>query len=133
MPGVINASTMGGNMTGAHSSAGGFDWEGKQPGQKVNFGIFYVNYDLIETLSIDIAQGRTFSKQFGLDSSSSIIFNEAAIAAMGLNDPVGKTIKFFGEDRQIVGVTKNFHFESLYEEVKPVCLSTGQNGPINQW
>ncbi len=113
---------MGGNMVGGHSSAGAFDWPGKQPVQKINFGIFYVNYDLIELLGIDLSQGRMLSAQFGSDSTASIVFNQAAIDAMGLKDPVGKTIQFFGDSRQIVGVTKNFHFESLYEEVKPVCF-----------
>jgi hypothetical protein len=122
LPGVLNASNMAGNMTGSHSSAFGFDWPGKRADQRINFGIFYVNYDLIETLGIQMAQGRTFSTRFSTDSSDAIIFNEAAIAAMGLENPVGKTVKFFGDDKQIVGVTKNFHFESLYEQVKPVCF-----------
>jgi putative ABC transport system permease protein len=38
---------------------------------------------------------------------------------MGLKDPVGKTVRFWGRDRQIVGVVKDFNFESLYEPVKP--------------
>ncbi len=122
LPGVVNASVMGGNLTGGHSSAGAFDWPGKGADQQVNFGIFYVDYDLIETLAIPLAGGRTLSREFPTDSTSAILFNEAAIAAMGLRDPVGKTVGFFGKDRQIVGVTKNFHFESLYEQVKPVCF-----------
>ncbi len=122
LPGVVHASGMGGNLTGAHSSAGAFDWPGKGADQQVNFGIFYVNYDLLETLAIPLASGRPLSRAFPTDSTSAILFNQAAIDAMGLEDPVGKTVGFFGKDRQIVGVTKNFHFESLYEEVKPVCF-----------
>jgi ABC-type antimicrobial peptide transport system permease subunit len=38
---------------------------------------------------------------------------------MGLKDPIGKTVKFWDQTRQIVGIVKNFHFESLYETVKP--------------
>jgi ABC-type antimicrobial peptide transport system permease subunit len=38
---------------------------------------------------------------------------------MGLKDPVGKTIRFWDHDRKIVGVAKDFNFESLYENVKP--------------
>ena len=38
---------------------------------------------------------------------------------MGLKDPIGKTVSIWGEDRQIIGVTKDFHFESLYENIRP--------------
>lgn len=46
-----------------------------------------------------------------------IIFNEAGIAFMGLKDPIEKTVKLYGKERQIVGVVKNFHFESLQKSI----------------
>jgi ABC-type antimicrobial peptide transport system permease subunit len=48
-----------------------------------------------------------------------VIFNEAAIEAMGLSNPVGKIVNIWGGDREIIGVTKNFHFQSLYQSIKP--------------
>jgi ABC-type antimicrobial peptide transport system permease subunit len=39
---------------------------------------------------------------------------------MGFKNPIGKKIKVWGEDRPIIGVTKNFHFQSLHEKVKPL-------------
>jgi ABC-type antimicrobial peptide transport system permease subunit len=74
---------------------------------------------MLQTLGIGISQGRAFSRDFGTDSTK-IIFNEAAIKAMGIKEPVGKTIRLWGQERQIVGVSKNFHFQSLHEEVKPL-------------
>ncbi len=38
---------------------------------------------------------------------------------MGLKDPISKTVKFWNHERQIVGIVKDFNFESLYETVKP--------------
>jgi hypothetical protein len=55
--------------------------EGKSPDAIVAFEVFRVNYDLIETLDMQMAKGRSFSKLFGKEASN-IIFNEAAIAAM---------------------------------------------------
>jgi ABC-type antimicrobial peptide transport system permease subunit len=75
-------------------------------------------------------EGRTFSRDFGADSAK-IIFNEAAIDFMGLTNPVGKTIKLWGEDREIIGVTKNFHFESFHEEVKPLFFRLTPDGAWN--
>ena len=78
-----------------------------------------VDYGLMEMLGLQMNEGRTFSKQFG-NESGKIIFNEAAIEAMGIKDPIGKMISsdMWGE-KQIVGVVKDFHFESLYKKVKP--------------
>jgi ABC-type antimicrobial peptide transport system permease subunit len=73
-----------------------------------------------------MATGRGFLRQFGSDSAK-IIFNQAAIDAMGLKDPVGKTISLWGTPHQIIGVARNFHFESLHEEVKPCFFLLASN------
>jgi ABC-type antimicrobial peptide transport system permease subunit len=78
-------------------------------------------------LDIKMLEGRPFSKKFGSEDAS-ILFNEAAIKAMGLKDPVGKTIKLWGKDYKIVGVTQNFHFQSLYEKVKPCFIRLNPSG-----
>ncbi len=74
---------------------------------------------MIETMGVEMAIGRTFSKEFGADSTK-IIFNEKAIRFMGLTDPIGKVVKLWGQDVEIIGVAKDFHFESLHEQVKPL-------------
>jgi ABC-type antimicrobial peptide transport system permease subunit len=66
-----------------------------------------------------MAAGRPFSRKF-VDGNTKIVFNEAAIEVMGLKDPLGKIVKFQGNPVEIIGVTKNFHFESLHEKVKPL-------------
>ncbi|MGC1241307.1 MAG: FtsX-like permease family protein, partial [Chryseosolibacter sp.] len=48
-----------------------------------------------------------------------IILNETAISVMGLEEPVGERFNLWGNDYTIIGVTKDFHFTSLHEEVKP--------------
>jgi ABC-type antimicrobial peptide transport system permease subunit len=120
VPGVINSSTFGENITDNGSSTSGITWEGKTSGD-IEFGNLEVDYELIELFGFEMKEGRTFSRQFNMESSK-IIFNETAIAAMGIKDPVGKTIRLWGEQRQIIGVVKDFHFESLYEKVKPCFL-----------
>jgi putative ABC transport system permease protein len=72
--------------------------------------------------------GRSFSRSFG-DEQTKIILNETAVHLMHLKDPVGKTIKLFDQPRQIIGVVKDFHFESLHEPVKQsyMILANGSN------
>jgi len=118
-PGVINASYMYGNLAGGISSrSGGLAWDGQTLDQRnTKFDYLDIDFGLIETLNLKVEQGRSFSPEFGSDTSA-IIFNKAAIKAMGIKDPVGKTVNFYGK-RQIIGVIDDFHFESLFEKVKP--------------
>ncbi|MGZ5133970.1 MAG: ABC transporter permease [Flavitalea sp.] len=118
IPGVVNASSMDGDMIGKHSGGGGINWPGKLSGQGIEFAGLDVDYDLMETFGLVMAEGRRFSREFGSDSSN-VIFNEAAIAAMGLKNPVGQTVEMWGRKKQIIGVVKNFHFESLYKKLGP--------------
>ena len=88
-----------------------------------------VGYDLMEMLDIKMINGRRFSRQSDT-ASSGIILNKAAVYAMGLKDPIGKTVDFWGSSYQIIGIADNFHFESLYEKVKPClvrCVPAGNN------
>jgi len=124
-PGIVNASSIGHDMTGHNSGTFGIWWEGKAEDDKTEFENVGVNYEMMQTLGIQMKEGRLFSKDFSADSSK-IIFNEAAVKFMGLKDPIGKTIKLWGEDMQIVGVARDFHFESLHENVKPLFFRLSQ-------
>ncbi len=129
IPGITHASTIGHNLTGHANGTNGVEWEGKDPNDKTEFEAVAVDYDMLETLGISMKQGRSFSKAFGVDSTK-IIFNEAAIRFMGLTDPIGKKVKMWGTDMQIVGIAKDFHFQSLHEKVKPLLFYLA---PGNTW
>jgi putative ABC transport system permease protein len=128
IPGVVQASSMQGNMLNDHGNTSDLEWIGKGPGDKTSFAGLWVDYDLLETLGIDLVEGRSFSSRFGSDSSK-MILNEAAIAVMELTDPIGKKIRLWNREYEIIGVVKNFHFASLYEEIKPAffCYSSYNN------
>jgi len=115
--GVVKASSFDHNLLGDHGGTTGMEWEGKDPALKIQYANLEVGYDFIETVGIEMEAGRAFSRE--ISPERQIIFNEDAIEKMGIKDPVGKIIKLWGEERQIVGVTKNFNFESLYEEIGP--------------
>jgi putative ABC transport system permease protein len=117
LPGVAGAASYSHNLTGNHGSIDGLQWPGKTPGQDIDFANLEVGYGFIETMGIKMKEGRNFSNN--ASSFNEIVFNEAAIKKMGLKDPIGKTIQFWGMKRQIVGVTEDFNFESLYQGIKP--------------
>lgn len=125
--GVVNAASLRDDLTFNITSTTGLTWKGENQEERVDFKYLTVNYDLIETLGIQITAGRAFSRKFGAEDSK-IIFNEAAIAAMGLEDPVGKTVIQWEQEKEIIGVVKNFHFESLHERVKPCFIQLSPDG-----
>ncbi|MCO5934866.1 ABC transporter permease [Mucilaginibacter sp. RB4R14] len=96
-----------------------------------------VDADYIPTMDMKMAQGRNFSKDMQTDSSA-VIINEAAAKFLGFADPINKTVyQSLGGDRKgttpnvkechIVGVVKDFHFNSLREKIDPIVLTYGQN------
>ena len=121
IPGVVNATLFFHDLVGDHGGTWGLSWEGKDPDATIKFGNLEVGYDFIETLSMEMAEGRSYSKDHP-DTEDKIIFNEAAIATMGLEDPISKKINLWGKEREIIGIVKNFHFESIHEEIKPCFL-----------
>ncbi len=126
IPGVMKTSSFGHDLVGEYGGTGALKWPGQLEGEKVQFGNLEVDYNWFELLEIKLVEGRPYSKNFGAEGDK-IIFNEAAIKAMDLKDPIGKVIKLWGKEKQIIGVAKNFHFESLYEKVKPCFIQCYPN------
>ena len=90
-----------------------------------------IDYDYIKTMGMQIIKGRNFSKEFGSDSSA-IIINETTAKIIGFKDPVGKQL-FRAVDQQghigaytIIGVVRNFNFETLHHEVGPLAFELSQ-------
>lgn len=120
LPGMVHASSIGQPIVGGRQNTWTIDeWEGKNPDERIIFEMRPVNYGMIELLGVDMVEGRTFSEEYGAEDTK-IIFNEAAIKAMGLENPIGKNIGIQGTQLQIVGVVRDFHFASFHEQVSPL-------------
>ena len=96
-----------------------------------------VDYDYIKTMGMEIVKGRNFSKEFA-DSNSTII-NETTAKFLGYEDPVGQKLYTFTDNNggkisyNIIGVVKNFNFESLREGVGPLCMRLGERGGLGSF
>src|SRR5688500_4446809 len=80
VPGVMNASSVQQNIMqkGNGSSTYGIQWPGKPPGVMIDFAIRPVDFNLVETLGMEVVKGRSFSKKYGTESQG-LLVNETAI------------------------------------------------------
>lgn len=121
VPGVRGISVASHNLMDQMMSTAALSWDGKSADEQIQFENFTVGKGFIEMFGIELLAGRTFAPEQFADTAA-LIFNESAIRAMGLKDPIGKTIQLFGEPHQLIGVVKDFHFAPLYQNIKPLFL-----------
>ena len=93
----------------------------------VNFRIadIVVDHDFLSTYDMPLASGRDFSKEFVTDDTAAVIFNEAAVKAIGWTsneDALNKRVNTNQRRSRVVGVVKDFHFESMREKISPMIF-----------
>ena len=96
-----------------------------------------IAYDVFKTLDIKLVAGREYSEEFPTDQRRSIIVNEALVEKLGIEDPIGKTIReirkvsqrnkphekrIISRSKTIIGVVGDFHFRSLHQKIGPVIM-----------
>jgi predicted permease len=110
------------------SNSGGGDWDGKDPDLSVLIGTNIVNYDFIETLKIELKDGRSFSKEYPSDmgnpddSSANFMINEVLEKIMDKEIAVGERFRFWGMEGRIIGVMKDFHYHSVRSKIEPIIF-----------
>ncbi len=94
--------------------------EGRE--ESITLNMCICDEGFLETMGLEIAGGRFFSREFSTDSRA-VVINEAAASLIGWDDPIGKTISY-GRDETftVVGVVKDYHYESLHQSVRPGAL-----------
>jgi len=112
--------------TEVHNSMLGYDWEGRDPRTVPMIGTLFVGYTFGRTIGWTIREGRDFLPGNAVDSGA-VILNETAVRFTGLKNPVGKVIRWHGEDHPIVGVVKDLVMESPYQPVSPVLFMLASN------
>lgn len=105
----------------------------KEDAKDVGFNYFTADEDYQNTLGISMASGRFFSTEFPSDSSA-VIINEAAARFIGWNNAIGEKLKThwasMNEPRTIIGVVKDFNFQTLKKNITPLVIFPGSDGKI---
>jgi putative ABC transport system permease protein len=135
MPGVVNATMSLYQPTGDEKNKTGLF-----PHRKIDINedilseFWPVDEDYINTMGLKLVNGRNFSKQMSSDTAAMIV-NEAFVRKLGQKDPLNKDIyrdSFGLQQYHIVGVVKDFNYESLRDNIAPLALVfDADNGAIS--
>lgn len=135
VPGVLSATTSG--FLPVSSSSRNDNTFSKEAVMDAKNGFnmqrWTIDENYMGTMGMEVIKGRNFSRSFPSDSSATLI-NETAAKVLGYDDPVGKKLYTIsnvetGEVQafNIIGVVKNFHFESLKQNIGPLCFVYGRS------
>ena len=101
---------------------------GKPEDELIVLSVQIIDEDFLDTYRMELAQGRNFSKDYPTDPDEAILVNEALVTRLGWQEnPIHKEIEMFTSltarrKFRIVGVVKDYHFQSLHEEIQPLIL-----------
>ncbi len=130
----VKASCFGGYLPVQNSSRSDNTWSTEAVmTEKNGFNMqnWRIDYDYIPTMGMEIINGRNFSTEYGSDTLA-IIINETTAKLLGSKNPINQKLYTTDNDDApvvytIVGVVKNFNYESLRKNVGPLCFRLGNN------
>ncbi len=86
----------------------------------VTISRMFTGEEFLDVMGVQITAGRDFSKRLLTDVGDSVIVNEAMVRKMGWAEPLGKSVQ--GGNGRVVGVVRDFHFDSLHQPVAPLMI-----------
>lgn len=130
-PAVRGVTASGELPCAVYSNTSGVSWKGADPESSISFSMLNVDNDFVQTMAIELLEGRDFSREFPADADASVIINAKGRQVMGKTEAVGERMTIGGDEYTIVGVVKDFHFQSLREEVEPLFLFMNRDSIYN--
>ncbi len=87
-----------------------------------------VDHGFLDVMGVDLVDGRNFHAGSEMDVQSTLILNETAVNALGLEDPLGKQLEVINIQGPLIGVISDFHMKSLHQPIEPLVLNYAQVG-----
>ncbi|HVX51659.1 MAG TPA: FtsX-like permease family protein, partial [Chitinophagaceae bacterium] len=103
------------------SNSGGFNWQGKDQSKDVLITIESVSPEYINTMGMQLKEGRDFNPDIKTDSSN-VIINEALAKIMNQKNIVGSVISYGDQKFTVKGVIKDFVYNNMYGTSAPLAL-----------
>ncbi len=118
---AVSVTKTGSPITESWSS-GVMEWKGKKEGDKTIILRLPANDAIVKTLGLQLVAGRDFDLRKYSTDSTALILNESAVKHMGFEDPIGQIVKDNGIDWHVVGVVKDFVFNSPFQKIEPLMI-----------
>ncbi len=105
---------------------------GKDYEEGIQIAQILVEYDFLQTMDLELVEGRFLSQDFPSDSTTAVVINESAAKLLGFQDPIGQRVEYLLQpNREIIGIVKDFHFSSMHSEIGPLALTYTFISPRN--
>lgn len=123
---IEDVTLVGPSPLDINASSSGVVWPKKELAQEnIEFSLLWTAYNFPKVFEVPTVAGNYY-REGSLDTLN-IVLNEKAVKIMGMKDPIGKTIQIWGQQRTIIGVLKDFHNRSLYEDIQPTVFFLDPN------
>ncbi len=109
-----------------------FSPEGRVGVEDANCSVLFVDWDLIDSLGLELIEGRGFSRDHPTDVDNALVVNRAALDAFGWETGVGKRLEQHPREGEtptrgtVVGVVENFQLTSLRRDIEPAVIQVSE-------
>ncbi len=83
--------------------------------------------EYIDLYKFEVIEGRSFDYDLATDKSAAYLINETAVRQIGWDEPLGETLELWGKKGQVIGVLKDFHFESMKNPIGPMAFHISES------
>jgi putative ABC transport system permease protein len=130
-PYILNVSKHNQNVVGGLGN--GWTTTENLKGEEISSSLYNMGVDttFFDTYGMKLAAGRFFSKNFPTDTTKAVLVNEAAVRTFGWQKPENAIGKRFGKGNDatsVIGVVRDFNFESLHKPVEALLIYYAQGG-----
>ena len=119
---ALSVTKTGSPITESWSNSWGMKWKGKKEDDKTLILRLTADNAIAQTLGLELVEGRDFDLQKHPTDSTGLILNEAAAKHMAFDNPLGQIVKDNGIDWHVVGVVKDFVFNSPFQKIEPLMI-----------
>jgi putative ABC transport system permease protein len=125
-PRILGVTAATAKPTEIGSNSDGVDWEGKDPNWSLSTNMISVDADFPETIGVPVVEGRSFTAIDPLPDDPEFVINETLARLTGTDPIVGTRFSYGGPQGRVVGVVKDFHFDSLESKIEPLVILRGR-------
>lgn len=125
IPSVLSVS-LSSSLPGAGNNIAYSQIENKAGEMQIaNLDVYFADFGFLQQFKVGLVAGRSFSSDMSTDSTEAMVVNEETVKNFGYTSPhdiIGKRFSQWGREGKIIGVIKNFNFQSLHQDIKPLSI-----------